>query len=206
MRNFTADFLSPYLEPRHNVQCHRQLLGNPHNLKWKSWKETGVLHCWLFCAWEWEIEAKGQKTVLSWYSPGLSCACICTVWKWKPKSLQWVMVKALFAGTLRMLFAQMTVLRKTILLISALGKQRSRHGQHFTVRVVYLWLPLGMYRKSLLRTANYNKETKIYIVHALPSHVVMERWEKIWYDASFADHSECKQIPCWLKSVLLQRK
>lgn len=71
MRNFTADFLFSHLEPRHNVQCHRQVLVNPHNLRWKSWRETGVLHWWLFCAWEWETEAKGQKTitfmVLSWF-------------------------------------------------------------------------------------------------------------------------------------------
>lgn len=61
------------------------------------------------------------------------------------------------ASTLRKLFA---VERDNSADLSALGKQALRHGQHFRVRVVYLWLPLGIYGKSLLRTANYNKETK----------------------------------------------
>jgi len=40
-----------------------------------------------------------------------------------------------------------------------------------------------MHEKSLLRTANYNKETKTYILHAVLCHVVMEKREKIRYDA-----------------------
>lgn len=150
------------------LQYHTELLSNPHNVRIKSRKEDGV--AWPVAVLCLRVRNGSQRAaddtllLLSWFKlclhiysleiktlVSVSCGEVFICW-WETQAQR----------PLELLWGCCLSLQQTILQISALGKQGLMHGQHFTVRVVYLWLSLGMCGKSL-RTSNHNKETDVLL-------------------------------------------